>query len=428
MRVLHLSTWKAHCGPADGTASLVAALADLSVESEVFPLEVNALRYSTSDEFRAQMTRFADKAADFDLVLVQHEFGLFCGSGGLRESILHFGHLLSALEAAGRPVAVVFHTSPSFHSLTADPAHSGDAASNLFSALQSYGRRWRSRRLAAQLSTLWKSRVVPHFSGKPGGFRGLALARHVRLGLVGSGCVSDAVTLWPRGIVDRHRAALSIDPAKAKAALGISSDSVLLTIFGFIGEYKGHLLAVQALKNLPPRYHLVVLGGTNINYPSDRTLDAMLAAWEGEDPRRLIVTGYAQGGTIDRYHAGTDICLAPFRPNFHSGSGSICWSLSSGRPTIASNIPAFAEIQEQADCLLLCTPDAPRELAWQIENLAGNPALQKRLAQNALEFVASHSWSRAATMLLDIHAEMTGGSQMTIPFPAARREPLRKAA
>jgi len=428
MRVLHLSTWKARCGPADGAASLVKALADLSVESEVFPLEVNALRYSTSDEFRAEMDRFAEKTAGFELVLVQHEFGLFCGSGGLRESILHFGHLLSALKAAGRSVAVVFHTSPSFPGLTADAAHSADAASNLFSALQSYGRRWRSRRLAAWLSSLWRSRVTPHFSGKPGGFRGLALARHVRLGLVGSGCAPDAVTLWPRGIVDRDRAALSLDPAKAKAALGIASDSVLLTIFGFIGGYKGHLVAVQALKNLPPRYHLAVLGGTNINYPSDRTLDAMLAAWEGEDPRRLIVTGYAQRETIDRYHAATDICVAPFRPNFHSGSGSICWSLSSGKPTIASNIPAFAEIQEEADCLLLCTPEAPRELAWQIENLAGNLALQRRLAQNALEFVARHCWSRAATKLLDIHAEMTGGNRPTIPFPGAPREALPKAA
>jgi len=49
------------------------------------------------------MDRFADRAAGFDLVQVQHEFGLFCGSGRLRESILRFGRLLSALKEAGRP-------------------------------------------------------------------------------------------------------------------------------------------------------------------------------------------------------------------------------------------------------------------------------------------------------------------------------------
>jgi glycosyltransferase involved in cell wall biosynthesis len=370
----------------------------------------------------------ARRAQEFDIVHVQHEFGLYCGSGGLPESIRHFGHLLAALRKADRPAVVVFHTAPQFYALTADAAPD-TAPANSYTLLRSYVRRWRSRRLAAGLHGLWRREVTPHFSGGPESFRGLALAGHVRLALVQSGCARESISLWPRGIVERNRLVLDRDPARAKAELGLAPDSVLLTIFGFVGDYKGHLVALQALKELPPRFHLAVLGGANINFPTDRTLNSMLEAWEGEDPRRLIVTGFASRETIDRYHAATDICLAPFRPNSCSGSGSICWSLSSGKPTFASNIPAFAEIRDEADCLLLCTPDAPHELAWQIQNLQEQPALKQRLVANALEFAARHSWDRVTPMLLDIYAQMGHPAQTTIPFPAGqRREKVRRAA
>src|SRR4029077_7238878 len=161
------------------------------------------------------------------------------------------------------------------------------------------------------------------------------------------------------------------------------------------------------LKKLPAQYHLAIVGGPNLSNSSDMTLNSILEMWEGEDARRLMITGFVPRETIDLYHAATDICLAPFLPGNIAGSASATWAFTSGKPTIASNIPAFAENQQAVDCLLLCTPNAVHELAWHIQQLAGNPALQAKLAQNALQFAALHSWERVIKGLIGTYREMT---------------------
>ena len=405
MRVLHLSTWRQRCGIADFTENIVTHLARRGVESEVFPLNTGELRYATAAELRHELDRARQMAADFDLVHIQHEFGLFAGSGGLFESIWNFAHVLSGLRAANRPAVVTFHGEPAFQSLVpaAESAGTGGVA-----AIQSLVRKFRTRRVIRKLDKLWRRQVVPFFDGRLGSFRALVHTPRTRLGLVNSGPAPQCVSVMPMGHSLRDPAFHCADRAQAKARLGLTPDSILLTIFGFVTGYKGHSLAVQALKKLPPHYHLGIVGGPNLANSSDTTLNSLLETWDGEDPRRLMITGFAPRETIDLFHAATDICLAPFLPGNLAGSASATWAFTSGKPTIASNIPAFAEIQQVADCLLLFTPNAVHELAWHIQQLAGNPALQQRLAQNALIFAAEHSWERVIAGLVGVYEEMTG--------------------
>jgi glycosyltransferase involved in cell wall biosynthesis len=200
-----------------------------------------------------------------------------------------------------------------------------------------------------------------------------------------------------------------------------------LTVFGFVTAYKGHLLAVKALKKLPPQFHLAIVGGTN-PANADGTLNAILETWEGEDPKRLMITGYASRETVDLYHAAGDICLAPFQPGNLTGSASATWALTSGKPTIASNIPAFTEIQEAADCLALVTPNAVHELAWQIQQLARDPLLQQKLVRNALKFASERSWSRVTAGLLDVYSELTATRRPQVALPAGESQPIPQAA
>ena len=408
MKVLHLSTWNELCGIADFTESVVENLSASGIENHVFPLDVAALRYMTSGEFLEEMDRFARMAAGFDLVHVQHEFSLFTGSGGVFETILHFAHLLEALRAARQPVVVTFHSGAALHTLLPSPdADRRPAASGGASAVLGAIQRIRLRRIAGKLDKLWRKRIAPFFDGRPGSFRGVVHTERTRLEMVNSGLAPGCVSVVPLGYPLRDPSFLNDNRLAAKAKLGLSPDCILLTVFGFVAAYKGHLTAVAALKRLPPQYHLAIVGGSHPGNANDQTLNAVLEAWEGQEPGRLIVTGYVPRETIDAYHAATDICLAPFQSGNPTGSASLTWALTSGKPTIASNIPAFAEIQHAADCLLLCTPDAVHELAWHIQQLAGNPGLQQKLAQNALQFAAMHSWNRVTERLIDVYREIT---------------------
>jgi glycosyltransferase involved in cell wall biosynthesis len=58
-------------------------------------------------------------------------------------------------------------------------------------------------------------------------------------------------------------------------------------------------------------------------------------------------------------------------------------ALASGRPVIASRLPAFRELADDGDCLVLVSPNAPFELAEAIALLADDPDRGKRLTTNA---------------------------------------------
>ncbi len=430
MNVLHVSIWNHRCAIADFTEHIVRHLADHQIASEVFPLDAAELRHLTTAEFLSKMDCCAQRAAGFDLIHVQHHFGLYSGTGGLHGSLVHFGHLLSTLEAVGRPVVVTFHAEPEFAGmLDAEFPRESIPEPEIAASLK-----WLKRKMRHwHIMRLWSKRVVPFFARRSDRFRALTLTRMGRVRMIDSGFAAENVTYWPHGILQRDPRNSGITRDQAKARLGLPADSILLSIFGFVLGYKGHLPAAQALKTLPPQYRLAIVGGPHPENATDKTLNSVLEAWEGEDPERLIVTGYASRETIDLYHAATDICLAPHLAGFNDGSGSICWALTSGRPTIASHIPPFSEIHAEGDCLRLCTPNAVHELAWHIQKLSDDVELQQKLAMNALQFAARHSWSRVAADLVDIYREMTGvagriGERAANNAAPGVRVPLRKVA
>lgn len=431
MKVLHVSTWKQRCGIADFTASIVEQLSALGIENEIFALDVSSLRTMTSGEFLLEMDRCADMAASCDLVHVQHEFSIFTGSGGVFDTISQFAYLLRRLKRARQPVAVTFHSGAALQTLLparddalADMQSPGGAATLLRRGI----RRLRLSRAAKKLDNLWRNRVAPFFNGPAGRFRAMVHTARTRTEMLNSGFAAGCVSVVPLGIEPRHPSFFQIDRAAARARLGLAPDDILLTLFGFVAAYKGHLPAVQALKKLPGRYRLAIVGGPHPGNTFDQTVSQVLQAWRGEDPGRLKITGYVSHDTIDLYHAATDICLAPFLMGNATGSASLSWALTSGKPTIASNIPAFAEIDREGDCLLLCTPNAPSELAWHIQRLAGDSELQHRLAQNALAFSERFSWARVTGKLVEAYCELTHASNRNMPLSAGISRQSTRAA
>ncbi len=408
MKVLHVSTWKQRCGIADFCDSMVTHLARLGIKNEVAPIDRARTQHMTPHEFLAEIDRLVARAADCDVVHVQHEFSFFAGSGGLGESIGYFAHFLNGLKSLKRPAVVTFHTEPTFSRLLTVPDPSTAGPRGAATTMQWLAGKFRLRREARRLERLWQKRVAALFGGTADSFRALAPTPSMALGLVNSGCARQSVVPMPHGIAQRDAAYQTISRDEARRRLGLPADSVLLTIFGFVAAYKGHALAVDALKKLPKNFHLAIVGGPSPVDPNDLTLNSIFETWDHEDSRRLHVTGFASRETVDLYHAATDICLAPFRPEFYSGSASIGWALSSGKPIIATNIPAFAQIQREGDCLLLCTPQAPYELAWNIRRLAQDPQLQQRLAQNALAYAEKHNWQNVSQSLVNLYHEMTG--------------------
>ena len=152
-------------------------------------------------------------------------------------------------------------------------------------------------------------------------FHAIVHTNKSKFNLINCGLSAEKIDVIPLGLLPRNNLATT-DKAIAKKKLGYPKDIVLLSIFGFITKNKGYQFAVQALKLLPPHYHLAIVGGPNPQ-AKKLILDKIFQQIEedGLIRNRIRVTGYVDAVTRDLYHAATNICLAPYHGNVSGSAG-----------------------------------------------------------------------------------------------------------
>jgi glycosyltransferase involved in cell wall biosynthesis len=363
------------------------------VENTVNGISPKALRALAPAELQAALAAFCVQAREHDVVHIQHEFSFFSTTSNLLDSNRNFHKLLERLAGGGTRTVITLHTEPTF---LAEPGVPQGHLARLRRKITPSGRR------QARLERTQGWRLHEVLRAWPGLFKLIVHTHKTRKVFVNTGVPAEYLEVLPIGFDERAPLVHTLDKAQAKQAVGLPPDCVLLSLFGFVAKYKGHEVAVKALKALPENYILAVVGGPHPE-GSFRTLDRILRAWRHRDPRRLIVTGFVGREQLDLYHAATDICLAPYLDDTQSSSAAITWGLTSGKPVIASKITAFRELYETLPCLALVTPGAPYELAWQVQRLAASPQLQQELATNGLKLARQCSWDQIARRTVGVY-------------------------
>lgn len=401
MKVLHLSTWKEYCGIATYTEQLVNSLDKLGIENEVYPVNRKELAYFSLEEIEAYYLAFCQRAAEFDLIHIQHEHGFFHGSYPFNVSVKVFNLILRNLKKTKKPVFVTFHTEPAY--FDADREEDLGLKGKLLLKAKKYIALFQ-----------WKRKVSKFFK-RSQYFVAIVHSKKSRLQLLKSGFDQSSIQVLTHAFPNRDLRSISSDIRLSKRNLGLPEESVVLSIFGFISEYKGYKVAIRALSHLPNNYVLAIVGGPHPEAAEkDKALDDVFETIESvseQDPsivQRVLITGYVETEQLNEFHKVTDICLAPYLPSSISASGALTWALTSGKPVIASNIPAFKELNQNADCLLLVQPNAYRELAWRIQRLVENTHVQQELVDRATVYVQAHTWAATAENLNELYEVALG--------------------
>ncbi|HEV2514216.1 MAG TPA: glycosyltransferase family 4 protein, partial [Devosia sp.] len=215
------------CGIATFTTDLQGALAGRApvIETSIIAMTDAGLHYDYPADvgFEVRQEEFADYAAaadfinagGFDVVSLQHEFGIFGGEAG--------GYILTLLERLTVPVVTTLHT------VLAEPTAA-------------------QRRVIEQILAL-SARVV-------------VMADKGRELLLGSyGALETQIEVIPHGIPD----VAFVEPDAAKARLGFADKTVILT-FGLLSPNKGIEVMIDAMPAVlaaRPDAVYVVLGATH---------------------------------------------------------------------------------------------------------------------------------------------------------------------
>lgn len=379
MRILYLATHNTSCGIATYTEQLRSAM---TVDHDIVTLPDKSEPELLDDSLRL----FIEKAVAYDAVHIQHEHGLFIGDGDVSDAIERLGELLKQLNKLDMRTYVTFHSDPVFYNSEIEWTVPGAMRSCL-------SRMWR-KQVAIWFQPEHKTIAIVH-------------TERTRKEFIKSTLNKNNVIVIPHGVLHRKLKTSTIDP----------NQTINMSIFGFISNYKGYHVALNALQHLPENYRLICMGGRHPTsdgdeytqilehaYDIDRTIvehDLHLAG-HVQVRDRLTITGFLNDEQADHWHAQTHLCLAPYTDKTLSGSGALTWSITSGRPTIASDIPSFKAIYDEYQCMHLFKTDAHFELAWAIKHVAENEDVQRSIIAGASRYSDELSWSNVA----DMHAEL----------------------
>lgn len=412
--IQHYSSWKIRCGIADYTADLIGGLESHGVRNEVLPIGVTVNQNLSTHDMHQEYDLLASKAAAADLVHLQHEYSFF-GRTSLELCGVLFADCLRKLIPTGKPIVITFHSD----ALPLSPEETEPAPvgmKNRIKAAIKKGLKKSYKRLRGQRPPETYIQLINKHRDQ---IRCVVHTRRTRLKYAQRGIASELISVVPMGFKPRSEN-IKVSRNEARRRLGLSEEIKLLSIFGFISKYKGPLVAAKALKLLPPNYALALVGGTH-PATTEPILEKVLRLWHGQDPNRLIITGYASSEQVDLWQSATDFSLAPYLEIGMSGSAAITWALSSGKPVIASKTHTFQEISEDSGAMQMVTPNCPHELAWSIERLAKSPELADELVRKARAYSEAHTFDRTAEMFLSVYRQFP-------TFPATNPRPQLKVA
>jgi FkbM family methyltransferase len=423
VKVTQVSTWQVQCGIAEYTGMLCGALERHGVSSQVVPIDRDHTSYLSKQELRAYFDSLGDQLGDSELVHIQHEFAFFSGSYHFRSSVANFRRVLKAAQRGGRPVLVTFHTSPFYVDWSRINWTSQDPV---------------KQALLRGAKTWWRAEVVSFINRHPQIWSHV----HGRMGrrlLIDSGVKPERIAVIAHGTPSPRPAPASPSRAAVRERLGLAAGATVLGIFGFLASSKGHADALTALEHLPEEFQLLLIGGP---HPGDeRSALGQVMEMISQKPElgdRVAVTGFVDEAEAQACLDAVDIMIAPYRDSAQAVSGAFGWALASGRPVIASRIPAFRELVDEAGCADLVAPESPGELALAVRRLAADEELRSQLVSNALAWCEANSWDAVAARHSELYAGLLDGGQqiasrITTPSPsrtpirAASRRPLRTA-
>ena len=370
MKVLHLAPGGELCGIATYTTNLMGHFKEKCNHTlfEIPPkLEISRLN---EREILSFFDDFLNKAKDYDVIHIQNEYGLFCGSHPLSFGLKVYYKILLGLKKNKKKCFTTLHSEPVFLK----------ALGLLNFEERKCARMW--RKIYKLFTAENNIHAICHTN--------VSQNKFIRSGMRN-------VHVITHGVISRD-----IDHRRS---LKRKDDSVVLSLFGFISEYKGHDLALSVMDLLPKNFKLSIIGGRHPDSSSNEIGRVLKLANELGLSDRVLITGWVTPGEADYYQQNSDICLAPYQATELSASGAITWSLTSGKPVIASNINSFKSINQKHNCMLLCNRSDRLEWVWAIKKVAEDINLRKRLIDNSRKYCKDNSWTNICKQHMELYSE-----------------------
>lgn len=180
----------------------------------------------------------------------------------------------------------------------------------------------------------------------------------------------------------------------ALSKLNLAADKKYVLFFGFIRDYKGLDLLIDAMNHLPEEHHLIVAGevyGTFDKY-------AKLISDSNLKQRIHLFNHYISDDEVNLYFSASDVCVLPYKSATQSGITSISHHFN--LPIIATDVGGLKETIEDEKTGLIVKEPSSEMIATSISTYYDNNYKDRFSANIEIE-KAENSWSNFAKKLTE---------------------------
>jgi glycosyltransferase involved in cell wall biosynthesis len=339
------------------------------------PAVVATIRQDEVADYLAAARRIND--SDADVVLVQHEYGIFGGSAG--------AHLLRLLDRVTAPVVVTLHT------VLEQP--NGDQHAVI-------------EALAATASRL----IVMAEKG-----REILIRVH--------GVAPEKVVVIPHGVPDRPLA----NPEQAKPRFDFEGRKVLMT-FGLLSPNKGIETMIRAMPRIvaaDSRALYVVLGATHphlVAHEGEAYRDSLiaLAAELGVSDHVRFIDGFMEQQRLLDYIEAADVYVTPYLNEAQITSGTLSYAVGLGKPVVSTPYWHASELLADGVGTLVDFGDSDG-FATAICALLASDAKMAAMRDRAWQIGRSMTWGKLAEAYLATF--LAAIAEKPVRLPTAGRRP-----
>jgi glycosyltransferase involved in cell wall biosynthesis len=348
-----------------------------------------AVVFEVKDDHIDDYMRAADflNAGHFDMVCLQHEFGIFGGKAG--------AHILVLLSRLTMPVVTTFHT------VLANPTG--------------------EQRMVMERIVEASAKVVVMAN------KGRELLRDVYL------VPDDKIEVIAHGVPD----VAFVGPDAAKTRLGFAGKSVILT-FGLLSPNKGIEVMIDAMPSILercPNAVYVVLGATHPNlvrHQGEAYRESLTARVHelGIDDHVVFLDRFVDQATLLEFISMCDVYVTPYLNEAQMTSGTLAYSFGLGKSVVSTPYWHAHELLANGYGVLVPFGDAVA-IGTEIANLLTDDVRRQAMCRRAYAASRSMTWGRTAERYMSVFENARQGqrlklfarSDVSVPEPGGSAPP-----
>ncbi len=219
---------------------------------------------------------------------------------------------------------------------------------------------------------------------------------------------NDLLSLKPAAAFESHPHPLydhfgeKPDKLSARERLGIGIDKNVLLFFGFIRDYKGLDILLEAMARLGEHYVLVIAGES---YGSFDKYDEIIKKNKLGD-RVVRHVRYISDGEVPDYFSAADVCVLPYKSATQSGIVGIAYHF--GLPIIATDTGSLREMIEPYGTGIMVKEADPAQLKDAIEMYFSGHN-EEAMASNIMAYKDKYNWESLALTIEKLYERIKSG-------------------